>query len=100
MTNTLKRLTVAIAAAFTAPAVVAYDVFASSDTVLQASGGEHMTPDQIIEKVKAAGYTDIRKIENEHGRYEVKVRDADGKRLELKVDAKTGEIVRKKREDD
>lgn len=54
----------------------------------------------IIARLSAQGYTDIGKVEREDGdRFEVKARNTDGQRVELYVDARTGEILKTKRED-
>ncbi|WP_313300072.1 PepSY domain-containing protein [Diaphorobacter sp.] len=47
---------------------------------------------QIFNKVQAAGYRDVREIEWDDGRYEVKASDAQGKRLKLYVNASTGAV--------
>lgn len=49
--------------------------------------------EQIIEKAKKHGYSDISEIEREDDRFCVEARDQDGKRVEVFFDAKTGEIV-------
>lgn len=58
-----------------------------------------LTMEQVIAKVKEQGYSDISEIEREDGRYCVEARDAEGKRVEIYVDAKTGEIVEKGKSD-
>lgn len=54
---------------------------------------------QVAEQLAAAGYVDIREIEREHDRYEVKARDAQGTRVELDVDAHTGAVLRARHDD-
>ena len=54
---------------------------------------------EIVARLDAAGYRDIHEIEREHGRYEVEGRDAGGNPVELVVDARTGEVLRSKRDD-
>lgn len=46
----------------------------------------------IYQRMVDAGYQDIREIEFDDGRYEVKARDAEGRRLKLYVSASSGEI--------
>jgi hypothetical protein len=58
-----------------------------------------LTIQQIIEKVSAQGY-DIRSIEMERRGYEVEAIDKSGRRVEADVDPLTGEILRKKWDDD
>lgn len=48
---------------------------------------------QVSEKLTAAGYTSISKIERERSVYEVRATDKAGARVKLKVDPKTGEIL-------
>lgn len=45
-----------------------------------------------VKKVETEGYHNISKIKSEHGNYEIKALDKDGKKVELKVDASTGKI--------
>lgn len=54
----------------------------------------------IVKTVTAQGYNDIRKIELSHddGEYEVKARRADGKKVEIDIDAYTGKILEVERD--
>lgn len=47
---------------------------------------------QIHEKLEAAGYRKIEKIEREHGGYEVRATDRNGERIKLYVNPQSGEI--------
>ena len=47
---------------------------------------------EIYQRMVDAGYQDIREIEFDDGRYEVKARDAEGQRVKLYVSARSGEI--------
>ncbi|HHF7367626.1 TPA: PepSY domain-containing protein [Legionella bozemanae] len=47
---------------------------------------------QALSTAEQAGYTNIRKIEFEHGQWEVKGQDAQGKKFEIKIDATTGTL--------
>ena len=47
-----------------------------------------------IAAVRAAGYGPVRELDWEHGRWEVKSTDAEGRRVELYVDATSGAVVR------
>jgi hypothetical protein len=47
-----------------------------------------------IAAARAAGYSAIRSAEWEDGRWEVKGTDAQGRRVELRVDAVTGAVTR------
>lgn len=50
-----------------------------------------------IAAVRAAGYGPVRDLEWERGRWEVKAADAEGRRVELRVDATTGAVTRRDR---
>jgi uncharacterized membrane protein YkoI len=45
------------------------------------------------------GVVTIKEIELDHGMWEVQGRDADGHKIEMKVDALSGEIVKIRRND-
>ncbi|MDF3054263.1 MAG: hypothetical protein K0Q74_170 [Gammaproteobacteria bacterium] len=47
---------------------------------------------EVATKVEAAGYRSIYKLEADSGKYEVRALDKDGKKVELEIDATTGEI--------
>ena len=49
---------------------------------------------QIHDKLAAAGYTSIDEIERKRDDYEVKATDAEGRRVELRVDAATAKILK------
>ena len=49
---------------------------------------------QIYDRVDAAGYRELQEIEWSDGRYEVKGRNAQGERVKLEVDGRTGEVLR------
>lgn len=53
----------------------------------------------IYDRVEAAGYRDMREIELEKGRWEVKALDAEGRPVKLYVNDATGEIEHVKRKD-
>ncbi|HZW61337.1 MAG TPA: PepSY domain-containing protein [Candidatus Babeliales bacterium] len=46
----------------------------------------------VIEKITAAGYHDVSKIEFKQDKYEVKVLDKNNKEVELRINANTGEV--------
>ena len=54
---------------------------------------------ELAARLKAQGYPEVSKIEREGDRYWVMARDKDGKKFELHVSAKTGEILRKERKE-
>ncbi|MCU0762801.1 MAG: PepSY domain-containing protein [Hydrogenophaga sp.] len=58
-------------------------------------GGTAMNFGQVTEAVTKLGYQDIREIERKSDKlYEVEARDAAGAKVELTVDARTGEILK------
>ncbi|WP_353235066.1 PepSY domain-containing protein [Diaphorobacter ruginosibacter] len=67
-----------------APAVAAAPAAAAARNVL--------TIRQIYDRLEAQGYQDIQEIELDHGRYEVKAYDAQGRRMKLYVNAATGAV--------
>ena len=57
-----------------------------------APAAQQLTIRDIYDRVEAAGYRDMREIEWDHGRYEVKANNAQGQRVKLYVNASTGAI--------
>ena len=51
------------------------------------------------DRVEAAGYRNIREIEHEHGRYEVKAQNAQGAHVKLYVNATSGAVERTRTRD-
>lgn len=64
------------------------------------SGAQWLTVAQIHDRVEAAGYRDIEKIEREDRYYEVKASTADGRRVELYLDPVTAEVTSTKYKDE
>lgn len=48
---------------------------------------------KLIERLEAAGYRDIEKIERERGRYEVRATDRQGARVKLYLHPHSGELL-------
>lgn len=48
---------------------------------------------KLIERLEAAGYRDIEKIERERGRYEVRATDRQGARVKLYLHPQSGELI-------
>ncbi|HMO46254.1 MAG TPA: PepSY domain-containing protein [Rubrivivax sp.] len=57
-----------------------------------------LTIRDIYDRMEAAGYRDMREIELDNGRYEVKARNAQGERVKLYVNAGTGAVERERRD--
>lgn len=59
-----------------------------------ATAAPTLTMQQVIERLAARGFRDIREIELEDdGHYEVEGRDDQGRKVELKVDGRSGELL-------
>jgi len=52
--------------------------------------------EDILGKVKAAGYQNIREIKLKHGAYVVKAETAEGERARIVLNVETGEVVEQK----
>jgi hypothetical protein len=55
---------------------------------------------QMLSAVEALGYSDLSEIEFEGGHYEIEATNSDGVRMELYIDAVTGNVISATREDD
>lgn len=56
--------------------------------------------EQVLADLKARGYGEIYEIERERDKYEVKARNSEGRKVELYLDARTGETLKIEDEDD
>ena len=61
-------------------------------------GADWMTKEQVMQKLAAAGYTDIRGLEADDGHWEGKGMKG-GKLLEFHVDPRTGALTKEKPDD-
>lgn len=57
-----------------------------------------LTIQEVMDRLTQQGWRDITKIEHERGKYEVKARGADGVRMELDIDDRTGAILKQERD--
>jgi uncharacterized membrane protein YkoI len=64
-----------------------------------AAGAHHVTIDDVRNMAFDKGVVTIKEIELDHGIWEVQGRDAGGHKIEMKVDALSGEIVKMRRND-
>ena len=62
-----------------------------------AAGAQHL--DDVRNMAFDRGVVTIKEIELDHGIWEVQGRDAGGHKIEMKVDALSGEIVKMRRND-
>ena len=75
-------------------------LFALSGALLTTSAGaQHLTIDDVRNMALARCVATIKEIELDHGIWEVQGRDASGHKIEMKVDALSGEIVKMRRND-
>ena len=71
--------------------------FAQSAPAAAASQPAGMSLQALQTRLTAAGHRDFEEIERKRGRYEVKATNPKGQRVELYVDALTGDIVKSER---
>jgi len=84
----------AIGATILAGSVIAAPAATPSTRPVQnAESRSELPAARISEKLTAAGYRDISKIEREHDAYEVKAVDKNGARVKLYVDPQTGNVL-------
>jgi uncharacterized membrane protein YkoI len=85
---------------------IVHGAFAQSDQPRVQAGEEATAPapavpmEQVLARLKAEGYREIYEIEREHGKYEVKARNREGRMVELYLDARTGKTLETEQEDD
>ena len=65
----------------------------------RSSGPDELSMEAVLARLADEGYRDVTEIEREHGRYEVEARDAEGRRVELHLDARTGDVLKRELED-
>ena len=66
----------------------------------QAAPAPAIPMEQVLAQLKAEGYSEVYEIEREHGKYEVKAKNRDGRTVELSLDASTGKMLETEEEDD
>jgi uncharacterized membrane protein YkoI len=65
---------------------------------LSAAARAHLTVEDIMRAIAFdKGVKDIKQIELDHGIWKIEGRDATGHKIEIEVDAQSGEIVKIKR---
>ncbi|GAB1382877.1 hypothetical protein MASR1M50_11970 [Burkholderiales bacterium] len=77
-----------------AQAQTAAPAAAPPHTTTMASAGTQLTIRDIYDRLEAAGYREIREIEWDDGRYEVKARNAQGERVRIYVSGHSGDVER------
>ncbi|MDP1611767.1 MAG: PepSY domain-containing protein [Sulfuritalea sp.] len=67
--------------------------FAGESRTAPAGERQWLSIPQVHEKLEAAGYRDIEKIERERGGYEARATDRNGERIKLYVNPQTGALL-------
>lgn len=67
--------------------------FAGEGRTASAGEKQWLTIPQVHEKLEAAGYRNIEKLERERGGYEARATDRNGERVKLYVNPQTGELL-------
>ena len=67
--------------------------FAGESRTAPAGDRQWLSIPQVHEKLEAAGYRNVEKIERERGGYEARATDRNGERIKLYVNPQTGEIM-------
>lgn len=67
--------------------------FAGESRTAPAGERQWLSIPQVHEKLEAAGYRNVEKIEREHGGYEARATDRNGERIKLHVNPQTGEAI-------
>lgn len=96
-TPTLAAAAAALLLATAAPAALAQaSAPAPAATAATATtAAPSMGFQQVVDRVSALGYTDVREVERKGDKlFEVKARNPQGRRAELLVDARSGEVLR------
>jgi uncharacterized membrane protein YkoI len=72
-------------------------ILSLSALALPAAAGKRLTVDEVRDMAFARGIVTIKEIELDHGVWEVEGRDASGHKIEIEMEASSGEIVKIKR---
>ena len=75
---------------------IAMPLAANAQTGAAASGT--LSPADVINKVQAAGYTNIHDVEFDDGRWELEATSPAGTDVDLEVDAATGKILHEEKD--
>ena len=72
----------------------------TGEQVAQTAPAAAIPMEQVLAQLKAEGYSEVYEIEREHGRYEVKAKNREGRTVELYLDAATGKALQSEEDDD
>jgi hypothetical protein len=67
--------------------------FAGENRAAPAAERQWLSIGQVHQKLEAAGFRNVEKIEREHGVYEARATDANGARVKLYINPQTGEVT-------
>jgi len=84
---------IALGSAFAVGGAMLAPSFAGENRTAPAGERQWLSIPQIHEKLEAAGYRQIEKIERERGGYEARATDRQGERIKLYINPQTGEII-------
>lgn len=87
------KLTTLISSFVVGSALLAGNVASAGESRGAAGERQWLSIGQIHDKLEAAGYRQIEKIERERGGYEARATDRNGERIKLHLNPQTGEIV-------
>ena len=92
--NASSRIRTSLAAALAGAAIAAVAQPAAAPAAATPTAPAAMSFQQVIDRLAALGFRDIREIERKSDRlYEVEAHNDKGQRVELDVDARSGEIL-------
>ena len=89
----------ALAAALLAGGVFIAPAFAKDNRSGRDVERDWLPIPQLHKQIEAAGYRDVEEIEREHGQYEARATDREGKRVKLYLNPRTGNIEDRDRHD-
>ena len=67
--------------------------FAEESRTAPAADRQWLSIGQVHQKLEAAGFRNVEKIEREHGVYEARATDRNGARVKLTINPQTGDIT-------
>jgi hypothetical protein len=67
--------------------------FAGESRAAPAAERQWLSIGQVHQKLEAAGFRNVEKIEREHGVYEARATDANGARVKLTINPQTGDVT-------
>lgn len=71
----------------------AYDAGAADPTAATSGAGASLTPADVVRKIEAAGYKDVRDVEYDDGRWEADATSPQGARVDVVIDPASGAVV-------